>query len=245
MLDMSTEPCAHVLVVEDDPAVRDVVRRYLERDGHRVTLADNGPAALEAADKTVDLVVLDVMLPGMDGLQVCRRLRDGESGRPDVPVIMLTALGEEDDRIAGLTLGADDYVTKPFSPRELTLRVTSVLRRAAGGADRSGPETLRDGDLIVEVPSRRVTLHGGELSLTLREFDLLTFLLGHPGEAFSRADLLERVWGWSFGDHSTVTVHIKRLRHKIEDDPSRPRRIATVYGLGYRYDTEEPKHERA
>jgi two-component system response regulator ResD len=236
---MSTDPCTHVLVVEDDPAVRDVVRRYLERDGHRVTLAKDGTAALEAADKTVDLVVLDVMLPGMDGLQVCRRLRDGASGRADVPVIMLTALGEEDDRIAGLTLGADDYVTKPFSPRELSLRVTSVLRRAAG-ADRPGPETLRDGDLVVDVPSRRVTLRDEELSLTLREFDLLTFLLGHPGEAFSRAALLDRVWGWSFGDHSTVTVHIKRLRHKIEDDPSRPRRIATVYGLGYRYDLERP-----
>jgi two-component system response regulator ResD len=239
MLDMSADPCTHVLVVEDDPAVRDVVRRYLERDGHRVTLAKDGTAALEAADKTVDLVVLDVMLPGMDGLQVCRRLRDGASGRADVPVIMLTALGEEDDRIAGLTLGADDYVTKPFSPRELSLRVTSVLRRAAG-ADRPGPETLRDGDLVVDVPSRRVTLRDEELSLTLREFDLLTFLLGHPGEAFSRAALLDRVWGWSFGDHSTVTVHIKRLRHKIEDDPSRPRRIATVYGLGYRYDLERP-----
>jgi len=238
MLDMSTDPCTHVLVVEDDPAVRDVVRRYLERDGHRVTLASDGTAALDAADETVDLVVLDVMLPGIDGLQVCRRLRDGVSGRADVPVIMLTALGEEDDRIAGLTLGADDYVTKPFSPRELSLRVTSVLRRAANGSDRSGPETLDDGDLAVELPSRRVTLRGDELSLTLREFDLLTFLLGHPGEAFSRAELLDRVWGWSFGDHSTVTVHIKRLRHKIENDPSMPRRIATVYGLGYRYDKE-------
>jgi two-component system response regulator ResD len=228
----------HVLVVEDDPAVRDVVRRYLERDGHRVTLAYDGEAALRAADASVDLVVLDVMLPGMDGLQICQRLRDGASGRPDVPVIMLTALGEEDDRIAGLSLGADDYVTKPFSPRELSLRVTSVLRRAANGADRIGPDTLRDGDLVVELPSRRVTLRGSELALTLREFDLLAFLLGHPGEAFSRADLLDRVWGWSFGDHSTVTVHVKRLRHKVEDDPSTPRRIATVYGLGYRYDKE-------
>jgi two-component system, OmpR family, response regulator ResD len=228
----------HVLVVEDDPAVRDVVRRYLERDGHRVTLAYDGEAALRAADRSVDLVVLDVMLPGLDGLQICQRLRDGASGRADVPVIMLTALGEEDDRIAGLSLGADDYVTKPFSPRELSLRVTSVLRRAANGSDRAGPETLRDGDLVVELPSRRVTLGGKELSLTLREFDLLAYLLRHPGQALSRADLLERVWGWSFGDHSTVTVHVKRLRHKIEDDASAPRRIVTVYGLGYRYDKE-------
>ena len=234
---------SHVLVVEDDPAVRDVVRRYLERDGHRVTVADDGEAALHAADDSVDLVVLDVMLPGMDGLQVCQRLRSGASGRPDVPVIMLTALGEEDDRIAGLSLGADDYVTKPFSPRELSLRVTSVLRRTANGTERSGPQTLHDGDLVVELPSRRVTRRGKELALTLREFDLLAFLLGHPGQAFSRADLLDRVWGWSFGDHSTVTVHVKRLRHKVEDDPAKPRRITTVYGLGYRYDQqsdEEP-----
>jgi two-component system, OmpR family, response regulator ResD len=238
MLYVSKQAGTHVLVVEDDPAVRDVVRRYLERDGHRVTLAYDGEAALRAADASVDLVVLDVMLPGMDGLQICQRLRDGASGRPDVPVIMLTALGEEDDRIAGLSLGADDYVTKPFSPRELSLRVTSVLRRATNGADRIGPDTLRDGDLVVERSSRRVTLRGSELALTLREFDLLAFLLGHPGEAFSRADLLDRVWGWSFGDHSTVTVHVKRLRHKVEDDPSAPRRIVTVYGLGYRYDKE-------
>jgi DNA-binding response OmpR family regulator len=238
MIDVSGDAGTHVLVVEDDPAVRDVVRRYLERDGHRVTLAYDGEAALRAADGSVDLVVLDVMLPGMDGLQICQRLRDGASGRPDVPVIMLTALGEEDDRIAGLSLGADDYVTKPFSPRELSLRVTSVLRRAANGTDRGGPDVLHDGDLVVELPSRRVTLRGAEVSLTLREFDLLVFLLGHPGEAFSRSDLLDRVWGWSFGDHSTVTVHVKRLRHKIEDDPAAPRRITTVYGLGYRYDKE-------
>ncbi len=231
---------SHVLVVEDDPAVRDVVRRYLERDGHRVTLAYDGEAALRSADDSVDLVVLDVMLPGIDGLRVCQRLRDGASGRPDVPVIMLTALGEEDDRIAGLSLGADDYVTKPFSPRELSLRVTSVLRRAANGAERPGPKALCDGDLAVGLPSRRVTLRGDELALTLREFDLLTFLLAHPGQVFSRSELLDRVWGWSFGDHSTVTVHVKRLRHKIEDDPSAPTRISTVYGLGYRYDPEEP-----
>ncbi|HYJ68916.1 MAG TPA: response regulator transcription factor, partial [Nocardioidaceae bacterium] len=181
-----------------------------------------------------DLIVLDVLMPELDGLSVCRAVRAMSA----VPIIFLSSRAEEVDRIMGLELGGDDYVTKPFSPRELSLRVTSVLRRAANGSDRSGPETLDDGDLAVELPSRRVTLRGDELSLTLREFDLLTFLLGHPGEAFSRAELLDRVWGWSFGDHSTVTVHIKRLRHKIENDPSMPRRIATVYGLGYRYDKE-------
>ncbi|MGI8614088.1 MAG: response regulator transcription factor [Nocardioidaceae bacterium] len=230
----------NVLVVEDDPAVRDVVRRYLERDGHRVTVCVDGETALAAhREDPADLVVLDVMLPGIDGLEVCRRLRSGPTNA-QVPIIMLTALSEEDDRILGLTIGADDYVTKPFSPRELALRVQSVLRRQ-GGAPHSGtlPDRLVDGDLVVDVAARTVVLAGRTMSLTLREFDLLAFLMAHPGEVFTRAELLEQVWGWSFGDQSTVTVHVKRLRSKVEDDPATPRRIATVYGLGYRYDRQE------
>jgi DNA-binding response OmpR family regulator len=219
-----------VLVVDDDLTVRDVVRRYLELAGHRVALADNGEDALAwIAEHDPDLVVLDLMLPGIDGLEVCRRLRQ-TSG---VPVVMLTALGEEENRIAGLQLGADDYVTKPFSPRELALRVSSVLRRTGG----SPPATdVVDGDLRLDAGARRATLAGGELPLTAREFDLLAFLMTHPGEAFTREQLLEKVWGWDFGDQSTVTVHVRRLREKIEKAPAKPVRIATVWGVGYRYD---------
>jgi DNA-binding response OmpR family regulator len=219
-----------VLVVDDDLTVRDVVRRYLELAGHQVALADNGEDALVwAAEHKPDLVVLDLMLPGIDGLEVCRRLRQTSS----VPVVMLTALGEEENRIAGLQLGADDYVTKPFSPRELALRVSSVLRRA-GAAPALGE--LADGDLRLDVAARRATRGGVELSLTTREFDLLVFFLSHPGEAYTREQLLEKVWGWDFGDQSTVTVHVRRLREKIEAAPAKPTRIATVWGVGYRYD---------
>lgn len=219
-----------VLVVDDDLTVRDVVRRYLELAGHQVALADNGEDALRwAAEHKPDLVVLDLMLPGIDGLEVCRRLRQTSA----VPVVMLTALGEEENRIAGLQLGADDYVTKPFSPRELALRVSSVLRRT-GAAPASGD--LVDGDVRLDVAARRATRGGVELSLTTREFDLLVFFLSHPGEAFTREQLLERVWGWDFGDQSTVTVHVRRLREKIENTPAKPARIATVWGVGYRYD---------
>ena len=219
-----------VLVVDDDLTVRDVVRRYLELAGHQVALADNGEDALRwAAEHKPDLVVLDLMLPGIDGLEVCRRLRQTSA----VPVVMLTALGEEENRIAGLQLGADDYVTKPFSPRELALRVSSVLRRT-GAAPASGE--LVDGDVRLDVAARRATRGGVELSLTTREFDLLVFFLSHPGEAFTREQLLERVWGWDFGDQSTVTVHVRRLREKIETTPAKPARIATVWGVGYRYD---------
>ena len=223
-----------VLVVDDDATVADVVRRYLERDGYAVQLAADGETALAlAAEHRPDLVVLDLMLPGIDGLEVCRRLR----ATSDVPVVMLTALGEESDRVVGLQLGADDYVTKPFSPRELALRVASVLRRArAEPAEPAGPAVLRDGDLEVDAAGRRALRGGAELALTARELDLLVFLLRHPGQAFDRAFLLEHVWGWTFGDHSTVTVHVRRLREKIEDDPASPRRIATVWGVGYRYD---------
>jgi len=222
-----------VLVVDDDLTVRDVVRRYLELAGHRVALADNGEDALAwIAEHDPDLVVLDLMLPGIDGLEVCRRLRQTSA----VPVVMLTALGEEENRIAGLQLGADDYVTKPFSPRELALRVSSVLRRSGGSAPSASSTDVVDGDLRLDAGARRATLAGAELPLTTREFDLLAFLMTHPGEAFSREQLLEKVWGWDFGDQSTVTVHVRRLREKIERTPAKPVRIATVWGVGYRYD---------
>jgi DNA-binding response OmpR family regulator len=221
-----------VLVVDDDPTVSDVVRRYLEHAGFAVALAADGLVALRSFESSrPDLVVLDLMLPGIDGLEVCRRLR---TAAPDLPIVMLTALGEEADRIVGLQLGADDYLTKPFSPRELVLRVQSVLRRVTAPA--GSPAVLTDGQLVVD-PGRREALLGGTvLALTVREFDLLAFLMRHPGRAFRRAELLEQVWGWTFGDQSTVTVHMRRLREKIEDDPAKPRRIVTVWGVGYRYE---------
>jgi DNA-binding response OmpR family regulator len=221
----------HVLVVDDDPTVSDVVRRYLEQDGCEVLLAADGEAALAAAAARLpDLVVLALMMPGIDGLEVCRRLR---RRTPGLPVVMLTALGEEADRVLGLEVGADDYVTKPFSPRELVLRIRSVLRRAAPAA---GSAVLTDGDLVAD-PGRRVaSLAGRPLALTVREFDLLAFLIRHPGRAWSRAELLAEVWGWQFGDQSTVTVHVRRLREKIEADPAAPRRLLTAWGVGYRYE---------
>jgi DNA-binding response OmpR family regulator len=224
---------SRVLVVDDDLTVRDVVRRYLELAGLEVALADNGEDALAwIAENDPDLVVLDLMLPGIDGLEVCRRLRQTSA----VPVVMLTALGEEENRIAGLQLGADDYVTKPFSPRELALRVSSVLRRAGATQPALAAKELLDGDLRLDITARRAMLAGTDLALTTREFDLLVFLLSHPGQAFTREQLLERVWGWDFGDQSTVTVHVRRLREKIEVKPAKPTRIATVWGVGYRYD---------
>ncbi len=227
-----------VLVVDDDPTVSDVVRRYLERADFAVTLAADGPAGLRAfAAQRPDLVVLDLMLPGISGLEVCRQLR-AQVGN-DVPIIMLTALGEESDRVLGLQLGADDYLTKPFSPRELVLRVQSVLRRAAPRPP-AEPAVLTDGDLVVDVGRRVARLGDAELALTIREFDLLVFLLRHPGRAFKRTELLEAVWGWTFGDQSTVTVHVRRLREKVERDPARPTRIVTVWGVGYRYERQAP-----
>ncbi|XVV15693.1 response regulator transcription factor [Actinoplanes sp. CA-131856] len=222
-----------VLVVDDDPTVSDVVRRYLEQDGCRVRLAADGLAALAAVDaERPDLVVLDLMLGGVDGLDVCRRLR---AEQPGLPVVMLTALGEESDRVLGLEVGADDYVTKPFSPRELVLRVRSVLRRTSPQAP-PRPALLRDGDLVADTGRRTAELAGRPLALTVREFDLLEFLLRHPARAFSRAQLLDQVWGWQFGDQSTVTVHVRRLREKIEADPAAPARLLTVWGVGYRYE---------
>lgn len=225
----------HVLVVDDDATVSEVVVGYLNRAGFDAEVACDGPSAVaRAAVRAPDLVVLDLMLPGMDGLEVCRRIRDNGP----IPVIMLTARGDEEDRILGLEVGADDYVTKPFSPRELVLRVESVLRRTGDRAARGAPtgSGLRAGPLALDPGARRVTRHGAELSLTIREFDLLEFLLRNPGRATSREELMRRVWGWEFGDLSTVTVHVRRLREKIEEDPAHPRLISTVWGVGYRLD---------
>ena len=233
MAEDSRRGAARILVVEDDPTVSEVVVEYLRRSGYEVYAAADGLSALAAADaRPPDLVVLDLMLPALDGFEVCRRLR----ARGPVPVIMLTALGEESDRLTGLELGADDYVTKPFSPRELVLRVASVLRRARGESAGIPRGLLRDGNLTIDVSAHEAKLDGNPLALTGREFDLLGFFLSHRGESFRREQLLERVWGWSFGDHSTVTVHVRRLREKIERDPSRPERITTVWGVGYRFE---------
>jgi DNA-binding response OmpR family regulator len=223
---------ARVLVVDDDPTVREVVVSYLRAHHHDVVEAADGETALRLFTREkADLVVLDLMLPDLDGLEVCRRLRRVA----DVPVVMLTALGAEEDRVAGLEHGADDYVGKPFSPRELALRVDSVLRRSGERAS-EGPQQLVDGDLVVDVPAHVVTRAGEPLALTAREFDLLRFLLAHPGTAYSRDELLQQVWGWTFGDQSTVTVHVRRLREKVERDPTRPERLVTVWGVGYRWE---------
>ncbi|GAA0958256.1 response regulator transcription factor [Actinocorallia libanotica] len=224
-----------VLVVEDDPTVAEVVTGYLARAGYQVAHAADGLAALEmAAALRPRLIVLDLMLPGLDGLEVCRRLRTGHG--PPVPVVMLTARNEEADRILGLELGADDYLSKPFSPRELVLRVASVLRRAEAPPPAPASEVLRVGELVVEPAARRAERGGRRLALTAREFDLLVFLLRHPGRVFSREELLRQVWGWDFGDASTVTVHVRRLREKVEDDPAAPKLISTVWSAGYRFD---------
>lgn len=222
-----------VLVVDDDPTVAEVVAGYLDRAGFAVERVADGPTAVaRAAALRPDLVVLDLMLPGMDGLEVCRRIREGGP----VPVVMLTARGDQDDRILGLEVGADDYVTKPFSPRELVLRVESVLRRA-GSPPVAGP-WLRSGPLALDPAARRATRDGDELALTIREFDLLAFFLRQSGRVLGREELMRRVWGWEFGDLSTVTVHVRRLREKIEEDPARPKLITTVWGVGYRFDPE-------
>jgi DNA-binding response OmpR family regulator len=223
---------ARVMVVDDDVTVREVVVTYLRAAGYDVGEAADGESALDMLrDEPADLLVLDLMLPGIDGLEVCRRVR---AKGDDVPVIMLTALGSETDRVVGLERGADDYVTKPFSPRELVLRVESVLRRLGERGVVKG--TVADGDLVVDSSEHTATLGGRRLSLTVREFDLLRFFLSNPGHAFTRDELLQRVWGWSFGDQSTVTVHVRRLREKIEADPTHPVRLATVWGVGYRWE---------
>ncbi|MCW2757683.1 MAG: two-component system response regulator [Nocardioidaceae bacterium] len=223
---------ARVLVVDDDLTVREVVVSYLKAAGHEVDEAGDGETGLRLfAERRPDLVVLDLMLPGIDGLETCRRIRAAS----DVPVIMLTALGAEGDRVAGLETGADDYLAKPFSPRELVLRVGSILRRV-GEAARPIGGPLVDGDLRVDPARHEAILDGRVLALTSREFDLLQHLLEHPGEALTRTDLLRDVWGWSFGDDSTVTVHVRRLREKVEEDPTHPTRLVTVWGVGYRWE---------
>jgi len=233
---------ARVLVVDDDPTVAEVVGDYLRHAGMESRHAADGHTALRLADTwRPDLVVLDVMMPGIDGLEVCRRLRDARGEHTLLPVIMLTALGEEDDRVLGLEAGADDYVTKPFSPRELALRVQAVLRR--GGASGAGlavaaSPPLRSGRIEVDLAARRARKDGRELPLTVREFDLLAFFMTHPGQAFTRAELMKRVWGWSFGDQSTVTVHVRRIRDKVEDEPASPLLLRTVRGIGYCWDAD-------
>jgi DNA-binding response OmpR family regulator len=220
-----------VLVVDDEPIVREVVVRYLRREGYETLEAADGSRARELLERhNPSLVVLDLMLPGTDGLELCRWIRS----RSDLPVIMLTARGEESDRIVGLELGADDYVTKPFSPRELAVRVRAVLRRATVPTRRD--EKLSFDGLEIDAGAREVTKGAEQLRLTAREFDVLYFLASNPRRVFSRDHLMERVWGYSTAlDTGTVTVHIRRLREKIEDDPSRPRFIETVWGVGYRF----------
>jgi two-component system, OmpR family, alkaline phosphatase synthesis response regulator PhoP len=224
-----------VLVVDDEQRLRDLVRHYLEREGFSVVSAADGHAALDLARAhEPDVVVLDLMLPGLDGLEVCRRLR----GFSDAYVIMLTARSEEIDRVVGLEVGADDYVTKPFSPRELVARVRAMLRRPRGG-DRSAPapaQTLRFGDLAIDQERRVVTRGVVELALTSTEWSLLVTLAAHPGRVWTRAALLEQVWGPNyFGDDHVVDVHIANLRKKLGDDPAAPRFIGTVRGVGYRF----------
>ena len=220
-----------VLVVDDEPIVRDVVVRYLRRDGFDTLEAADGDAARKLIESaSPQLVVLDVMLPGTDGLTLCRWIRS----RGELPVIMLTARGEEADRIVGLELGADDYVTKPFSPRELAVRVRTVLRRTAHAS--LPAERLELGRLIVDARTRELTVDGRQLRLTAKEFDLLFFLASHPRQVFSRDQLMDRVWGYAAAlDTGTVTVHVQRLRSKIEPDPRTPRYLETVWGVGYRF----------
>jgi DNA-binding response OmpR family regulator len=222
-----------ILIIEDDPTIVDVVTRYLERDGFHVESAADGISGLRRALELVpDLIVLDLMLPGMSGLEVCKKVR----GSTSIPIVMLTALGEEADRVAGLEGGADDYLGKPFSPRELVARIRSVLRRSERATAHSPKATVRFGDAVVDLVAREVTIAGTSVGLTEREFDLLGFLVAEPKRVFTREELLQHVWGYGTGDTGTVTVHVRRLREKIEADPSQPRFIKTVWGVGYRFD---------
>jgi DNA-binding response OmpR family regulator len=227
-------PRGSVLIVDDEPTIADVVARYLARAGYDTRTAADGPAAVAAAaERRPSLVVLDIMLPGFDGLEVMRRLHEGAA--PRVPVILLTAKGEEADRLVGLRQGADDYVVKPFSPHELVARVDAVLRRIED-APSGEREPLRFDGLEIDPAARGVRVRGGEIELTAREFELLHFLARHPGQVFSRDQLMDLVWKFAFySDTTTVTVHVRRLRAKIEADPSMPAWIETVWGVGYRF----------
>ncbi|MGD9796446.1 MAG: response regulator transcription factor [Acidimicrobiia bacterium] len=232
-----TTPAQHILVIEDDPHLSEVVARYLQREGFDVAVEPNGAVGLQRAlDDRPALVVLDLMLPGLDGLEVLRRLRRVTQ----LPVVLLTARGSEDDRITGLDLGADDYLPKPFSPRELVSRINAVLRRSAATAlataDGGSGSVLRHGDLEVDLVSHRVSRSGEPVALTAKEFELLAYLMSHPGVALRREDILAAVWGWTVGDAATVTVHMRRLREKAESDPSQPRHLCTVRGVGYRFE---------
>lgn len=223
---------AKILVIDDEPNIREVVELYLRRDGHEVVPAADGEEALQLYRREKpDLVVLDLMLPKVSGLEVCRRIQSERR----VPLIMLTARGEEEDRIVGLGLGADDYVTKPFSPRELAARVEAVLRRT-GEAGKDNGKALVFGDLRIDPATREVSVRGAPVSLTAREFDLLYHLTSHPRQVFTRDQLMETVWGYAFSpDTSTVTVHVRRLREKLEADPANPRYLQTVWGVGYKF----------
>jgi DNA-binding response OmpR family regulator len=230
---VARQALARVLVVDDEPTIREIVSRYLRHAGYDAEVAGDGVAALTSfARQRPDVVVLDVMMPGLDGLEVMRRIHGHQGAR--TPIILLTARGEESDRIAGLSLGADDYVVKPFSPGELVARVGAILRRGDPVAEQA-PRVEVDG-LSVDPGSRRVLRDGEDVQLTQREFDLLLFLARHPGQAFTREQLMDHVWQYAFyTDTSTVTVHIRRLRTKIEPDPEVPRYVETVWGFGYRF----------
>jgi DNA-binding response OmpR family regulator len=223
-----------ILVVEDEPSVGEVVELYLRRAGFNVFVVQNGEAAIEALERQLPLlVILDLMLPGMDGWEITRWLR----ARSDVPIIMLTARRDEVDRIAGLEMGADDYVVKPFSPQELVSRVRAVLRRTHGSAQDSADSPLEQGDLRIDPQTRLVTVRGEEKTLTAKEFDLLYVLARNPRQVFTRDQLLDRVWGMSeYIDPGTVTVHMRRLREKIEKEPSDPQHLVTVWGVGYKFE---------
>lgn len=223
-----------ILVVDDEVGLVDLVRSYLESEGFTVVAAHDGPSALDLArTHEPDLVMLDIMLPGIDGIEVCRRLRQFS----DAYVVMLTARSEEVDKIVGLSVGADDYITKPFSGRELVARVKAVLRRRrdSGTHEPDAPPVRRFGDLVVDEGRREVTRGGEILSLTAREFNLLAALASHPGRVFTRAQLLDRVWGDDYYDDRVVDTHIANLRKKIEDDSGHPRYVVTVRGVGYRF----------